>query len=216
MIAWVECASCERVGTYATPSVEQWTARTARTERTEAIALAALRGGWLYCGDWIHKRSWRQGQKTRDCKHVWLVKNELKNKGITPQDLIKQAAALSEEYVMSRRADKDHNVIDIHHQGKNVGWLTSHPGSDGDYIWIKGMYVSPEHRSKGLAHALLRGVAEDHPKQELRLRARPFRDEGASVDNLKKLYEGHGFRQYDDENRMAMKTAATRLLRALG
>ena len=48
MIAWVECASCERVGTYATPSVEQWTARTARTERTEAIALAALRGGWLY------------------------------------------------------------------------------------------------------------------------------------------------------------------------
>ena len=45
MIAWVECASCERVGTYATPSAEQWTAR---TERTEAIALAALRGGWLY------------------------------------------------------------------------------------------------------------------------------------------------------------------------
>lgn len=45
------------------------------------------------CGDWIHKRSWRQGQTTRDCKHIWLVKNELKNQGITPQDLTKQAAA---------------------------------------------------------------------------------------------------------------------------
>ena len=33
MIAWVECASCERVGTYATPSAEQWTERTERTER---------------------------------------------------------------------------------------------------------------------------------------------------------------------------------------
>lgn len=44
------------------------------------------------CGDWIHKRSWRQGQKTKDCKHVWLVKNELKNQGIEPQDLTKQAA----------------------------------------------------------------------------------------------------------------------------
>jgi len=45
------------------------------------------------CGDWIHKRSWRQGQKTRDCKHIWLVKNELKNQGTTPEDLTKKAAA---------------------------------------------------------------------------------------------------------------------------
>jgi len=44
------------------------------------------------CGDWVHKRSWRKGQTTRDCKHVWLVKNELKNQGVSTQDLIKQAA----------------------------------------------------------------------------------------------------------------------------
>jgi hypothetical protein len=45
------------------------------------------------CGDWIHKRSWRKGQGTRDCKHVWLVKNELKNKGIPPTELTTKAAA---------------------------------------------------------------------------------------------------------------------------
>jgi hypothetical protein len=44
------------------------------------------------CGDWIHKRSWKKGQKTRDCKHIWLVKNELKNQGLTETDLVKQAA----------------------------------------------------------------------------------------------------------------------------
>lgn len=47
------------------------------------------------CGDWIHKRSWRQGKQIQDCKHVWLVKNELKNKGITSQDLTKQAAVVA-------------------------------------------------------------------------------------------------------------------------
>lgn len=54
------------------------------------------------CGDWIHKRSWRQGQKTRDCKHIWLVKTELKNQGTTPEDLTKQAAAGSAAYRMLR------------------------------------------------------------------------------------------------------------------
>lgn len=44
------------------------------------------------CGDWVHKRSWKKGQKTRDCKHIWLVKNELKNQGVPKQDLTKQAA----------------------------------------------------------------------------------------------------------------------------
>lgn len=117
------------------------------------------------------------------------------------------ATAPPSGYVLSRRVDTEegaraHNVIDLHHQGKNIGWLASHPGSDGDYTWVKSMYVTPEHRGKGLAHTLLQNVIADHPSSELRLRARPFRDESTPVEGLKKLYGQHGFRTYDDEDRM--------------
>jgi hypothetical protein len=30
------------------------------------------------CGDWTYARSWRIGQRTRDCKHVQMVNRELK------------------------------------------------------------------------------------------------------------------------------------------
>jgi hypothetical protein len=44
------------------------------------------------CGDWVHKRSWKEEKKQRDCKHVQLVRMELKNQGVDVKSLTKQAA----------------------------------------------------------------------------------------------------------------------------
>jgi DNA-directed RNA polymerase beta subunit len=111
-------------------------------------------------------------------------------------------------YVDTKEGDTAHNVIDLHHEGKNVAWLASHPGTDGDYTWVKSMYVDPAHRGKGLSRVLLQNVIDDHPNAELRLRARPFRDHPTPVDALKKLYGEFGFKTYDDENRMVRPASA--------
>lgn len=155
------------------------------------------------CGDWVHARSHQEDGTKGDCKHIKRVKAQVE----------KTASLLPEGYVLSRRIDPgkdgklDHNVIDLHYQNKNVGYLTHHPGTDGDYQWLKGMYIDPSHRGKGLSHVLLDELVKDNPNKELRLRARPFKDEATSVDALKKLYQNHGFQQYDDENRMLRKIA---------
>jgi hypothetical protein len=44
------------------------------------------------CGDWTYAKSWKKGQKTRDCKHVRMVQLELKAQGSLPQ-LKKEAFA---------------------------------------------------------------------------------------------------------------------------
>jgi GNAT superfamily N-acetyltransferase len=115
--------------------------------------------------------------------------------------------ATPDGYKISRRVDekagdRSHDVVEIHNDGKLAGWLASHPGSDGDYVWLKSMYVAPEHRGKGLAHVLLKSAIADAPGREIRLRARPFRDESTSVEALQALYGSHGFQKLDDENRM--------------
>lgn len=45
------------------------------------------------CGDWTYARSWRTGQRTRDCKHVRKVQLELKAQGKIPSaEIVKKAA----------------------------------------------------------------------------------------------------------------------------
>lgn len=44
------------------------------------------------CGDWIHARSHQTSKSKQDCKHVWLVKNELKQSGTDIQSMVKKAA----------------------------------------------------------------------------------------------------------------------------
>ncbi len=35
------------------------------------------------CGDWVHQRSWRTGQRTQDCKHIKLVQSDLRAHGVS-------------------------------------------------------------------------------------------------------------------------------------
>jgi DNA-directed RNA polymerase beta subunit len=128
---------------------------------------------------------------------------------ITPDQNKHGSAAFPEGYATSTRYDDEHSggtVVDVHHGGKNVAWLSYRP--KGDHTHIESMYVAPDHRGKGLAHSLLKETIAANPG-ELRLRARPFKDESASTDDLKKLYQQHGFVSSDNEGRMTRhKTAA--------
>lgn len=49
------------------------------------------------CGDWIHQRSWRTGQRTRDCKHIKMIQSELKAYDVQPGGLNKTAMARAAE-----------------------------------------------------------------------------------------------------------------------
>lgn len=44
------------------------------------------------CGDWVHARSHKTHRKQQDCKHIWLVKNELKLSGTSIESMVKKAA----------------------------------------------------------------------------------------------------------------------------
>ncbi len=44
------------------------------------------------CGDWIHARSHQTAKRKQDCKHIWLVKNELKLSGKDVDSMVKKAA----------------------------------------------------------------------------------------------------------------------------
>ncbi len=44
------------------------------------------------CGDWVHVRSHQVSKPKQECKHIWLVKNELKQSGTDIQSMIKKAA----------------------------------------------------------------------------------------------------------------------------
>lgn len=43
------------------------------------------------CGDWVHARSHQTGKTKQDCKHIWLVKNELKISGTDVESMKKTA-----------------------------------------------------------------------------------------------------------------------------
>lgn len=44
------------------------------------------------CGDWVHARSHQTAKSKQDCKHIWLVKNELKISGTDVESMTKKAA----------------------------------------------------------------------------------------------------------------------------
>ena len=106
----------------------------------------------------------------------------------------------SEEDVMER--------LDIHRAGKNVAYLSYRPVStEGDGPWISGLYVSPEHRGKGLAARLMRQMERRNPGATIRLRARPYKDQAVSSSDLMKIYSAMGYESYDPETPSRMKKA---------
>lgn len=44
------------------------------------------------CGDWVHARSHQTAKRNQDCKHIWLVKHELKMSGTDVESMTKKAA----------------------------------------------------------------------------------------------------------------------------
>lgn len=132
-------------------------------------------------------------------------------------DVVKEAGLKASEPVLSEREDLDDPAEPLHrfdlHQagpsgaseaGKNIGYLTSHPATEGG-VWLKGMKVDPAHRGRGMAKTLLEAALAKYQGQDLRLRAKPYDDEPLDAAALQKFYGRYGFVPYDDEGRMVRK-----------
>lgn len=125
---------------------------------------------------------------------------------MTADDLRKLATVKLVRRTDAKKGETTHQVIEAREGGKKIGWLTHHKGGDdGDYQWLKGMYVAPSHRGTGLGHKLMVAAIEDNTGKELRLRAKPFEDKPLSGQQLQKFYSKHGFKTYDEKGRMKRK-----------
>ena len=108
--------------------------------------------------------------------------------------------------VDARPGERTLQRIDATIGGRPAGFITWHKGSDGDYIWIKAVYVDPLFRGQKLGKAMIERVATENKGKELRLRPRPFRDARVPEATLRAMYQGMGFRTFDQDGRMK-KTA---------
>lgn len=95
--------------------------------------------------------------------------------------------------------------FDAHYKGENVGYLTSHKSDDGNYIWLKGMYVYKKFRRLGIARELMKMALKKYSGKEIRLRVRPYKHKAASAKDLKNFYSSFGFIEYDSEDRMVLR-----------
>jgi GNAT superfamily N-acetyltransferase len=117
----------------------------------------------------------------------------------------------SSQFEVKRWLDKgvegkrDLNRIDALKGQATAGWITHHPGTDGNYLWLKGMYVEPEYRRKGLGRLLMREAIKDAGGRDVRLRARPFRDSGVTAEDLVRFYKSMGFELDDKDLRMTLR-----------
>ena len=89
-------------------------------------------------------------------------------------------------------------VIDAHHNGKNVGFLTvsgvrGKNKDGGDDVLFRNLNVQGEHRGQGVAHELLRRGVERFGDRRIELKAAPYQDEPLSQEQLMALYGKHGF-----------------------
>jgi 8-oxo-dGTP pyrophosphatase MutT (NUDIX family)/GNAT superfamily N-acetyltransferase len=116
----------------------------------------------------------------------------------------KEAADIEfKSFVSKRKGKRNLDRIDAIIDGKNVGYITSHPETDDpEAVWIKGMFVDPDHRGQGIARKLIQMKMEEAPGKKLRLRPKPFKDAPMDEDQLKSFYGSLGFKEYDKEGRM--------------
>lgn len=121
-----------------------------------------------------------------------------------PAAVVSDVRAAADPYVLTERADTDGVPLlrfDLHHNGKNVAYLTSHPATDGG-VWLKGMKVDPAYRGRGLGRRLMEHAIARYPGEVLRLRPRPYDDKPLSAEQLTAFYGRLGFVPYDAEGRM--------------
>lgn len=132
--------------------------------------------------------------------------NQMRRLSVPAMRRLKAAVNATEQPpVISEWRDEDPKLtldrMDIHVGDKNVGYLTTHPATDGG-VWIKGLKVDPEYRGRGYASQLLARALEKYQDQEISLRAKPYGDKPLNAEALKRFYKNYGFEAYDDEDRM--------------
>ena len=74
--------------------------------------------------------------------------------------------------------------------------------AEGDGPWIKGVFVDPKHRGKGISSMLMSAIETDYKGKTIRLRAKPYKDKALNTKKLSSIYAKRGYAPYDSQNRM--------------
>lgn len=84
------------------------------------------------------------------------------------------------------------HVFDVHHQGKNVGYLAV--SCHEDPVHFDALYVDPEHRKGNVAGALLRRGVEKFGDKHIALTVMPYKDKHLDSSKLERFYGRYGFK----------------------
>jgi GNAT superfamily N-acetyltransferase len=118
------------------------------------------------------------------------------------KDKEKSAAVEYTEWVDNEDPKQVLNRIDAHAGGRNVGYLTAHPSTEGDGMWLKGLKVAPRFRQHGIGAELMRRALDQYGDRTIRLRPRPYAGSPLDEDQLAAWYGRFGFTPYDSDGRM--------------
>jgi GNAT superfamily N-acetyltransferase len=83
--------------------------------------------------------------------------------------------------------------FDATHHGRNVGSVSVMELPEKDRRWIRGLYVSPRHRGRGVAKRLLANAVDKFGDKTLELHAGPYKDKPVDADALMKFYSTMDF-----------------------
>jgi GNAT superfamily N-acetyltransferase len=87
--------------------------------------------------------------------------------------------------------------FDVDKSGRNVGTVSVM--SNPDSYWLRGLYVSPRHRGKGLARKLVQQALDKFKDKAVCLSPAPFRDQAVTAEDLAKFYSKFGFKPHGEK-----------------
>jgi len=86
--------------------------------------------------------------------------------------------------------------FDITRNGREIGGVAVMDVPGHDAGWIRGLYVSPRHREKGLARKLMEHVLDAYGHKPLELHVGPYKDKALGTSELAAFYTSLGFKPY--------------------
>lgn len=103
------------------------------------------------------------------------------------------------------KAGKESIRYDIHDivTEKNVAYATVKRSKLS--LFLDGLYVLPEYRSKGIATYLVRLVELNHSDEDLYIKPDPFKDKAVSRESLIEFYGRLGFEQIPESKLMVFR-----------
>jgi len=143
-----------------------------------------------------------KAKKKREREYISTkVSNERKRSPWTDQDFDEDGVPLGElmGFKLSEVQDpslsgQKHRRLDLHdEEDKNVAYTILRPTVDGEDMRLSALWVSPGHRKKGVAKALISLAKKESAGKDLFIQANPYDDKPMNRRKLIDFYQKMGF-----------------------